>query len=54
MLSLYVLGIAGLQYVWIYLTAPLVGAALAVVAFIALHKDIRVDTELQDTGDGGL
>jgi len=47
-------GTAGLPYMWIYLTAPLVGATFAVFAFIALHKDIRVDTELQDTGDGGL
>jgi len=43
---------AGLPYVWIYMSAPFAGSALAVFAFITLHKEIASGSELQDSGDG--
>ena len=43
-----------LEYLWIYLSAPFVGTTLAVLAFIVLHKEIVVEPELQETGDGGI
>jgi len=42
----------GLPFVWIYLSAPFIGAVIAVFAFITLHKEIASGSELQDTGDG--
>lgn len=41
-------GMAGMQYIWIYLLASPIGAIVAVPVFLYLHKEVHIDSELQE------
>jgi len=46
-----VVSITGMNYIWIYLLGSPFGALFAVPVFLYLHKEVNVDSDLQESGD---